>query len=72
MRNIPLLLIVLWAGAATAQTFDDVSSDHWAYNFIEILAANGIITGCGNNNYCPQNSVNRAQMAVFLVRASGL
>ena len=35
-----LLLAVLWAGAASAQTFDDVSSDHLAYNLIEILSVN--------------------------------
>ena len=51
-----------------AQTFDDVPTDHWAYSFIETIAANGITAGCGNDNYCPEASVTRAQMAVFLER----
>jgi len=45
---------------------------HWAAGWIEQLAAEGITGGCGNGNYCPDDSVTRAQMAVFLVRAFGL
>ena len=52
--------------------FNDVVLSHWAAPWIEQLAAEGITTGCGNNNYCPKDSVTRAQMAVFLVRTFGL
>ncbi len=49
-------------------TFGDTSG-HWAQYWIEALAADGITGGCGNGNFCPQASVDRAQMAVFLLRA---
>jgi hypothetical protein len=49
-------------------TFNDVPTDYWAWAFIETLAASGITAGCGNDNYCPQSPVTRAQMAVFLER----
>ena len=52
--------------------FNDVVLSHWAAGWIEQLAAEGITLGCGNNNYCPKDSVTRAQMAVFLVRTFGL
>ena len=52
----------------TATTFLDVPSSYWAFSYIETLAASGITTGCGLNIYCPENSVTRAQMAVFLER----
>ena len=48
--------------------FDDVLRDYWAFPFIETLADSGITAGCGGNNYCPEQSVTRAQMAVFLER----
>jgi S-layer homology domain len=48
--------------------FDDVAVAHWAFSFIEKVAAARITAGCGNNNYCPSASVTRAQMAVFLER----
>ena len=52
--------------------FNDVDLSHWAVHWIEQLAAEGITAGCGNGNYCPEASVTRAQMAVFLVRTFGL
>ena len=57
------------ASAAQAQTFADVPPDHFAVVYIEALAASGITSGCGNNNFCPDDQVTRAQMAVFLERA---
>jgi hypothetical protein len=72
MRRTVVTLICLFAlinsGQASAQTFNDVPTDYWAYSFIETIAANGITGGCGNGNYCPADVVTRAQMAVFLER----
>ncbi|MCL4275996.1 MAG: S-layer homology domain-containing protein, partial [Anaerolineales bacterium] len=36
------------------------------------LAAEGITGGCGGGNYCPNNSVTRAQMAIFIQRTFDL
>ena len=52
--------------------FNDVPLNYWAVAWIEQLAAEGITAGCGNNNYCPEATVNRDQMAVFIVRTFGL
>jgi hypothetical protein len=57
--------------AATGE-FNDVPVDHWAADWIEQLAAEGITSGCGGGNYCPADSVTRDQMAVFLVRIFNL
>ncbi len=48
--------------------FTDVPHSYWAYGYIDKLAANGITGGCATGLYCPANNVNRAQMAVFLLR----
>jgi hypothetical protein len=53
-------------------TFNDVPTTYWAASWIEQLYAEGITGGCGNNNYCPEAPLTRAQMAVFLVRAFNL
>lgn len=53
-------------------SFTDVPLDYWAAAWIKQLAAEGITGGCGTGVYCPENSVTRAQMAVFLVRTFGL
>ncbi len=57
---------------ATGTVFNDVGTGDFAANFIEQLAADGITAGCGNGNYCPNATVTRDQMAVFLVRTFGL
>jgi hypothetical protein len=54
-----------------APTFGDTAG-HWAEDWIEQLAAEGITAGCGGGNYCPEDPVTRAQMAVFLVRTFNL
>ncbi len=57
---------------ASGTVFGDVPADYWAADWIEQLAAEGITGGCAANLYCPENAVNRAQMAVFLVRTFNL
>ncbi|MBL8062368.1 MAG: S-layer homology domain-containing protein [Anaerolineales bacterium] len=49
--------------------FDDVPVDYWAATWIKQLAAEGITGGCGNGDFCPDRTVTRDQMAVFLLKA---
>ncbi|MBL8061662.1 MAG: S-layer homology domain-containing protein, partial [Anaerolineales bacterium] len=51
-----------------AATFGDTAG-HWAEDWIEALKADGVTSGCGVGIYCPENSVTRDQMAVFLLKA---
>jgi hypothetical protein len=57
---------------ATGARFGDVPQEDVFAPWIEELADAGITSGCGGSNYCPNDAVTRAQMAVFLVRAFGL
>jgi len=57
------------AGIGAGTGFGDVPPTYWAAAWIKQLAAEGITTGCGGGNYCPENPVTRAQMAVFLLKA---
>lgn len=50
------------------QIFQDVPPGSFAYDWINELWSLGVTTGCGGGNYCPDNSVTRAQMAVFLLK----
>ena len=49
--------------------FGDVAIDYWAAAWIKQLAAEGVTSGCGGGNYCPDSVVTRAQMAIFLLKA---
>jgi ELWxxDGT repeat protein len=57
---------------ATGTRFTDVPASYWAAAWIEQLAAEGITSGCDVNLYCPNKTVGRAEMAVFLARAFNL
>ncbi|MEO6457674.1 MAG: S-layer homology domain-containing protein [Chloroflexia bacterium] len=50
-------------------SFDDVSSGHWAYNFIHELACKGVVSGYSDGTFRPQKSTTRAQLAKMLVIA---
>ena len=54
--------------------FADVPDSHWAADWIEELAAEGISYGAHgcSTGYCPEYPVTRAEMAGMLVRAFNL
>jgi len=56
---------------ATGTVFADVAAGDFAAAWIEQLYAEGITGGCATSplRYCPDASVTRAQMAVFLLKA---
>ena len=54
---------------ACTGVFPDVTCPSAFADWIEQLFHEGITGGCGNGNYCPDNPVTRAQMAVFLLKA---
>ena len=49
--------------------FADVPPGSFALDWIEDLADSGITAGCAANYYCPNSSVTRSEMAVFLLKA---
>jgi hypothetical protein len=57
---------------ATGLLFGDVPADAFAAAWIEALANEGIASGCGGGNFCPNDSTSRAQAAALLVRTFGL
>jgi hypothetical protein len=50
-------------------TFDDVPTDHWAYEYVEYCVAEGVVQGFDPVTYAPTVIVARDAMAVFISRA---
>ncbi|MDX8361633.1 S-layer homology domain-containing protein [Cytobacillus sp. IB215316] len=48
--------------------FQDVPSTHWAYSYVQGLAANKITTGVTETTFNPDGLVTRAQFSVFMTR----
>jgi hypothetical protein len=53
---------------ALGTVFNDVPQGSFAAAWIEELADRSITSGCGGGNYCPNASLTREQIAVFLLR----
>ena len=61
--------IVGTVAAQPGQRFRDVPRTHYAYESIEWAVENEITQGCGDGrNFCPDDTLNRAQMVTFLKR----
>ena len=57
------------ASAMVSVDFLDVPPENGFHDFVDTVARHGVTAGCGQGNFCPANPVNRAQMAVFLLKA---
>ncbi len=49
-------------------SFTDVPRSQLFYRRIETLVHTGVTAGCGVGTYCPNDPVNRAQMAIFIAK----
>lgn len=58
--------------APATASFVDVPTTSPIFKFVEALKASGITTGCDATHFCPNDSLTRGQMAVFLASALGL
>ncbi|MCE4045804.1 S-layer homology domain-containing protein [Lysinibacillus fusiformis] len=53
---------------ASAATFKDVDSKHWAYQNVEKVSSQKLVAGYQDGTFKPSNNVTRAEFATFLSR----
>ena len=56
-------------GFAASNPFADVPADHWAYDAVSQLAADGVIEGYGDSTYRGDRNITRYEMAQMVARA---
>ncbi len=54
---------------AAANPFSDVPADHWAYDAVSQLAADGVIEGYGDSTYRGDRNITRYEMAQMVAAA---
>ena len=54
---------------AAANPFSDVPADHWAYDAVTQLAADGVINGYGDGTYRGDRNITRYEMAQMIAKA---
>ena len=57
--------------SSNAQSFNDLSPNYWAYNSIQSLSEQNILTGYQDMTFKPNNPVTRAEFATMIVKALG-
>ncbi len=70
--GIALCLLVgmtnMWAACVRAQTFSDVSPDHWAYDAVEKTARLGLVVGRGDGTFKGDDAATRYELAMGLAK----
>ncbi|QQR55346.1 S-layer homology domain-containing protein [Candidatus Peregrinibacteria bacterium] len=54
----------------SAVHYSDVSSSHWAYEYVTYATASGIVDGYSNGTFKPDAYISRAEALVLLLRAA--
>ncbi|MGH8103429.1 MAG: S-layer homology domain-containing protein [bacterium] len=68
-HTVPLLLaMVLWAGAAAAQTPSDTPTDHWAYKSVKELLAKGYFSLYDDGTFKGDKPVDRLTMVNIVTK----
>jgi Beta-propeller repeat/S-layer homology domain len=60
---------VIQSAANPTAPFSDVPTSNPFADYIALIKASGITSGCSPTSYCPDLSTTRGQMAVFIIRA---
>ena len=71
---VAALAAALTVGAASttfaaANPFSDVPRDHWAYDAVTQLAADGVVEGYGDGTYRGDRNITRYEMAQMVAKA---
>ncbi|NNC41499.1 MAG: S-layer homology domain-containing protein [Acidimicrobiia bacterium] len=70
--SILAVILIVPIAAYGGSVFDDVADTDAHATGIEWMKSVGVTAGCGNNNYCPDRDVTRAEMATFMYRLSSV
>ncbi|MCI7261114.1 MAG: S-layer homology domain-containing protein, partial [Selenomonadales bacterium] len=54
---------------AATNPFSDVPADHWAYDAVSQLAADGVIEGYGDDTFKGDKNITRYEMAQMVAKA---
>lgn len=65
--HIPLLVLFFVPSVCAAQSFSDVPKDHFAFEAIEYLKEQGVLSGYDDGTFKPGKTVNRAESIKILI-----
>jgi len=70
LTTLAVLSVMLFNCAAqAAQTFTDITPDHWAYYYVKTLSDEGVVAGYPDGTFRPDNNITRAEFAAMTIKA---
>ena len=55
---------------SSTPSFTDVPADGFAFQWVQRMKREGITSGCTADTYCPDETVTRGEMAIFIMRGA--
>jgi hypothetical protein len=68
---LSICIAISMTSSMNAQGFNDLNSGYWAYNSIQSLSEQNILTGYQDMTFKPNNPVTRAEFATMIIKALG-
>ncbi len=65
-----LCFCIAICGCAFAVSFGDITSEHWAYGYVDELTTSGVINGYPDGTFRPEETISKAEFIKLVVMAS--
>jgi len=68
-KSLSITTVICMILTSVSCAFTDLTSDHWAYDIINEMVDNDVMTGYNDGTFKPEKLVTRAEFATLLVKA---
>lgn len=65
-----LCMFVVMSTSVFAVSFSDLTSEHWAYEYITVLSDDGVINGYPDGTFNPEGTISRGEFLKLVIAAS--
>jgi len=69
LSALAIMSMLFLTNIAQAQTYTDITTSHWAYNYVKLLSDECVVVGYPDNTFRPDNNITRAEFATMTIKA---
>ena len=69
IATLAMSLTLALPASAAGGNFQDVTRNHWAYNYVDRAASSGWVSGVGNGRYDPESQVTGAEFVTMITKS---
>ena len=72
LKQLLCIICIILGMTTIANAFTDLPSTHWAYNDVQKMASEGIVSGYNDGSFKPEKNVTNEEFATILTKVLGL